>query len=285
MNVLRLTVASATALGLLAFAPAPVSAASPSGCAAKDAFGYCIEWSQSRSRNQRPRSTTAPSCYWRSSSLDVGLWESSVYDRYGLQFPPADVEVYWQEWVCDGGSPSNYRWVVAVTAESLAQTARGRLVGTLPRPVVSASPALGTPSIVGVPVFVAVDNWTGVVSDSECAGGLCVTVRAAPELTFDPAEPGAGSIACGDAGSTYRPGSGSPAAQAAMPGACAYAYTARTGAVGRPAEWPGEVSVTWSISWTASSGASGVLPSVTRNAAVPRAVAEVQTVVAGGDTQ
>lgn len=207
-----------------------------------------------------------------------------MYDRYGLQFPPADVEVYWQGWVCDGGAPTNYRWVVAITPESLAQTARGRLVGRLPQPVVSASPPLGTPSIIGVPVFVSIGNWTGVVQDSECAGSLCVTVRATPELVFNSGEPGAGSIVCAGSGSTYRTGSGTPDAQAAVAGACAYAYSARTGVAGRPAEWPGEVSVTWSIGWTASSGASGSLPSVTRSAAVPRAVAEVQTVIAGGDT-
>lgn len=284
MSLVRLATASALSLAVLTLVPTHVRAASPSGCTSRDAFGYCVEWSESRSRNPSPRRRSAPSCYWARAEPDVGAWDASVFALYGLQLPPLDVEVYWQGWTCDGGSPTDYRWLVAVTPEALAQTARGRLVGTLPAPAVLASPPIGTAAIVGVPVFVSVDNWTGVVSDSECAGSLCVTVQARPELVFEPGEAGSAVIACDGSGSTYRPGSGSPVAQAAVPGACAHAYAARTGTVGRPAEWPGEVSVTWSISWSASSGASGSLPSVTRSAAVPRAVAEVQTVIAGGDT-
>lgn len=44
-------------------------------------------------------------------------------------------------------------------------------------------------------------------------------------------------------------------------------------------EWPGSVRVTWTISWSASTGVSGSLPSVTRATALPRAVEEVQAVV------
>lgn len=42
---------------------------------------------------------------------------------------------------------------------------------------------------VGTPVFAEETNWAGSMSDSELAGGVCVTVTATPALTFDPGEP------------------------------------------------------------------------------------------------
>jgi hypothetical protein len=41
--------------------------------------------------------------------------------------------------------------------------------------------------------------------------------------------------------------------------------------------------VTWSISWSASSGESASMPSVTRTTSLPRAVEEVQAPVVGGE--
>jgi hypothetical protein len=174
--------------------------------------------------------------------------------------------------------------VIAATPGTLASIARGRLVGELPQPVVESSPEAGTASIIGVPAFVAVVNWTGVVTETECAGGLCVTVTATPQLTFRPGEPGAQTVQCSGAGTRFTPSAGTPEAQASSPGACTWTYTTRTGANGRPSAWPGQASVSWSISWTATTGASGSLAAVTRSTDVPRPVAEVQTVIEGGAT-
>jgi hypothetical protein len=194
------------------------------------------------------------------------------------------MEVAWQTVQCSDGSFQGYqfRWVPVVTPASLASIARGRLVGELAAPVVASNPPLGVASIVGVPVFVEVTNWTGARSESECAGGLCVTVTATPSVSFTPGEPGSAVVACAGAGSRFAPGAGDPATQAAASGACAYPYRLRTGVEGRPRLWPGSVTMTWTLSWSASDGETGVLAPVTLSTDVSRAVKEVQTVVVGG---
>ncbi|HRD99990.1 MAG TPA: hypothetical protein PLV68_01760, partial [Ilumatobacteraceae bacterium] len=119
------------------------------------------------------------------------------------------------------------------------------------------------------------------VTAQECAG-FCVTVRAAPSLTFNPAETDASAVNCAGSGTAYMP-DGPPAdEQAALEGACAHTYALRTGVPGRPLTWPGSVTVTWTITWSATTGASGTLSPVTRTTDLPRAVEEVQTVVNGG---
>lgn len=264
------------------------AAAGADECVERDPQGYCIEWdvpTPGGPGTPGGSGGTEPECYWESLDYDMGAGDPTVYADFGLEYPPDGVEVIWQSWECsDGRTTFDFRWVVAPTPGNLASIARGRLVGALPQPVVESSPPVGTASIVGVPVFAAVANWTGVRTESECAGGLCVTVTATPALAFQPGEPGTNDVACSGSGSRYAPAAGSPEAQAAVPGACAHAYRWRTGATGRPSAWPGEVSVTWSITWTATSGASGSLASVTRSTALPRAVSEVQTVIGGGAT-
>jgi hypothetical protein len=51
---------------------------------------------------------------------------------------------------------------------------------------------------------------------------------------------------------------------------------------GRPAAWPGQVTITWTVTW--ESGADrGTLPDVVKTAPVPRPVGEVQAVVTESD--
>lgn len=256
-------------------------------CTVYSAYGYCLEWSAGRPGSPGGGggggSSEAPVCYWRALPDGFALDPAAYYD-FGFAPPPEGLSVVWQEWYCGGVGQFRFRWVIAVTPENLAAMARGRLVGSLDAPVVQSSPPPGTASIVGVPVFVEVVNWTGVVSASECAGGLCVTVTATPSLVFRPGERGAPQVRCAGAGTRYSPSGSSPEEQAAGQGACAYAYRLRTGVDGRPSAWPGSVAVTWVVSWSATTGASGSLPSVTRTAAVPRPVEEVQSVVVGGAT-
>lgn len=257
------------------------------GCVERSPRGYCVEWDVSRAVGPRPSLTlggTAPNCHWVTVDKDLAK-DPTVWADFGLERPPAGRAIAWQSWECaDGRMTFDFRWVLVATPADLASLARGRLVGELAQPAVESSPPVGTASIVGVPVFVMVTNWTGVASASECAGGLCVTVTATPQMHFAPGEPDSGSLACRGSGSRYVPGGGRLDVLASARGACAWPYRLRTGAAGRPSAWPGEVSVTWSLAWTATSGASGTLPAVTRSTIVPRSVAEVQTVVAGGAT-
>ena len=287
MTALRIAVIAAAAV--VAFPSAlSAQAAEPGECIRRDPQGYCLEWDVTTPGTPGTPGGSgggpAPECYW--VTIDDELPEDpTIFVDFGLEEPPEGVPILWQSWECsDGRATFNFRWVIAPTPGALAETVRGRLIGQLPQPVVESSPPAGTASIIGVPAFVAVVNWTGVVTETECAGGLCVTVTATPQLTFRPGEPGAPTVQCAGSGTRFAPDAGTPEAQASSPGACTWTYTTRTGANGRPSAWPGQASVSWSISWTATTGASGSLAAVTRSTDVPRPVAEVQTVIEGGAT-
>ena len=287
MNALRIAVI--TAASVVAFPSAlSAQAAEPGECIRRDPQGYCLEWDVTTPGTPGTPGGSgggpAPDCYWVTTGTELPE-DPTIFVDFGLEEPPEGVPILWQSWECSDGRPTfNFRWVLAPTPGALAETVRGRLVGQLPQPVVESSPPAGTASIIGVPVFVTVVNWTGVVTQTECAGGLCVTVTATPQLTFRPGEPGAQTVQCAGSGTRFTPDAGTPAAQASSPGACTWTYTTRTGANGRPSAWPGQASVSWSISWTATTGASGSLAAVTRSTDVPRPVAEVQTVIEGGAT-
>lgn len=287
MNALQVAVIAAASV--VAFPSAlSAQAAEPGECIRRDPQGYCLEWDVTTPGTPGTPGGSgggpAPECYW--VTIDDELPEDpTIFVDFGLEEPPEGVPILWQSWECsDGRATFNFRWVIAPTPGALAETVRGRLIGQLPQPVVESSPPAGTASIIGVPVFVAVVNWTGVVTQTECAGGLCVTVTAAPQLRFRPGEPGAPTVQCSGSGTRFTPSAGTPEAQASSPGACTWTYTTRTGANGRPSAWPGQASVSWSISWTATTGASGSLAAVTRSTDVQRPVAEVQTVIEGGAT-
>jgi hypothetical protein len=287
VNALRIAVIAAAAV--IAFPSAlNAQAAEPGECIRRDPQGYCLEWDVTTPGTPGTPGGSgggpAPECYW--VTIDDELPEDpTIFVDFGLEEPPEGVPILWQSWECsDGRATFNFRWVIAPTPGALAETVRGRLIGQLPQPVVESSPPAGTASIIGVPVFVTVVNWTGVVTQTECAGGLCVTVTATPQLAFRPGEPGAPTVQCAGAGTRFAADAGTPESQASSPGACTWTYTTRTGANGRPSAWPGQASVSWSIAWTATTGASGSLAAVTRSTDVPRPVAEVQTVIEGGAT-
>lgn len=148
-------------------------------------------------------------------------------------------------------------------------------------PQIVADPPLGTSAVITLPVFVQVTNWAGEIQEETCVLEVCVELTASPTLTFDPGEPGSSPIECDPPGTRFDPNGPDPEVQASAPGACAHAYQARTGADGRPDEWPGVVSVTWDVSWSAADE-EGTLDPQTLSTEVPRAVDEVQTVVRNG---
>jgi hypothetical protein len=215
--------------------------------------------------------------------------------------PPAGLEEpVLQAYQCDKlslpetfiGLPIGFRWAdgasaevpapVAMTADALAQVLYLRVRAEMQAPQLASDPPVASPAIVEVPVFVQVTNWQPPIVDSECdpVGGLCVTMTATPELSWRPGEPSAPQMACEAPGSRFDP-SGPPAEeQATRPGACAWTYSMRTGTEGRPEAWPGQVGIDWSVSWSATDGDEGVFPGLQFTAAAPRAVNEVQTVVA-----
>jgi hypothetical protein len=258
----------------------------PSPC---DSADFCVGWGSGGDGHDGDGHggssggpTTPPPCSWVTTTQDWALFYAP-----SLPFPPAGLAVIWQVYACPTGDGSNRiedaRWVPAVSAVGLADLAFGRIAGDLPPPLVHSDPPVGTDAIINVPVFVQVANWTGVVTASETAARLTVTVTATPQLTFTPGEPGSSPRTCAGPGVPYDRNGDDIDTQAAAPDACTYAYQLRTGAAaGRPDTWPATVSVTWTISWAASDGETGTLSAVTLTTSTPRGVREVQTVVQEG---
>ncbi|HZM39584.1 MAG TPA: hypothetical protein VFB94_10745 [Acidimicrobiales bacterium] len=230
---------------------------------------------------------TGPVCHWTADVVlpgDGGIGAGLPMDP-GVR-PTPDAVLVWE--VCDGVFTGEIRWAVPgvplpvrMSARALAMQAQARLAGRLPTPEVTSSPPPGVAALVGFPSFVTVDNWVATVTDSECDPNypnFCVSVVAQPSLSWAPGEPGAEPVVCAGPGTPFVPGGAPPEVQAAAPGACAHTYRARTGVLGRPALWPGQVTVVWTLTYASPTG-SGTLPPVTKSADLPRAVDEVQTVV------
>jgi hypothetical protein len=288
MKVRRVAIAIvAVALPML-FGTTGANASDPSDCAKRDSQGFCVEWKVPGNHGTPGGGDSgggtggAPACYWVNKPPFTDV---TVFADYGLDHPPPGVEIQWQSYECSDGSPkTNYRWVFTVPPTQTANDILVRIERGLEPPKVESSPPIGTASIVTVPMFISVANWSGVIAESGCGGGICVTVTATPVLTFDPGEPGSKAQACTASGTKFNRAL-PPVPQASAPGACTHTYKLRTGAEGRPNEWPATATVRWSIAFTSTVGQSGVLPAVVRSVAIPRSVQEVQTVVVGGSTQ
>lgn len=261
--------------------PSPAHADEPRECTRYSPLNYCVEWETEEPGTPGDQGVSGPqpTCYWVAIPE---ITDPTIYVDMGIPEPTPGTTIIWQSWECsDGRVTFRFRWIPEPTPGDAAIEIRARIDGQLPTPVVVASPPVGTPAIIEVPSFAAVSNWSGTVTDSGCAGAICVTVSAVPRLRFSSGEPGSGVVECAGSGTTFnrlRP----LAEQRDTQGACTLTYKKRTGVGGRPAAWLGFVSVVWSVSWQSNNGQSGVLPSITRSTAVPRAVQEVQTVVVGG---
>jgi hypothetical protein len=240
--------------------------------------------------------TTAdgPICTWEQRGVagPTAVGDGSPFTEVGGT-PGAGAEFFAE--VCDGVFTGRARWIgpagpaappAMPAPEQLAEVVRVRLEGSLPAPEVVTTPEAGVAALVGYPSFVSVANWTGVVSDGECdpTGLLCVTVTATPSMQWSPGEPDAAPVKCSGPGVVFDPEGPHPDVQAAAPDACAHSFEMRTAVPGRPRQWPGVVTVEWSLTWSSSLGGSGSLTPVTKSADVPRDVNEVQSVVvsAGG---
>jgi hypothetical protein len=174
--------------------------------------------------------------------------------------------------------------LVPPAPEEVADGLWVQISATLLRPELVTSPEVGERALVEVPTFVAVSNWQGEVSESQCELGVCVSLTATPELHFDPGEPGSEVIVCDPPGTYFDPDGAEPDEQAAVDGACAHPYQRRSGVAGRPSSWPGEVSVVWTAVWQATAGGTGTGEfELTLSTDLPRPVREAPTVVVDDD--
>lgn len=153
-----------------------------------------------------------------------------------------------------------------LAAERAAELAVERLV--LPDPVVGLSPPAS--QLVGLATWLWVGDWV-TRTTSASVGGVTSTVAARPtSSTWD----------LGDGTTVGCPGPGTPYDPARPPEGqttdCAHTYV-----------WPSShprgarsvtVTVTYGVSWSATTGAGGALGTVTRSTTLPIAVSEVQAV-------
>jgi len=283
----------------VAVSPDPSSAApeQAAGCQRWDDYGRCVKDlpipvpagsampDDSGRGSPSGRTTPLPICRWeRMPELDARFPPDLLGPPAGMVNP---VRLYQ---TCATPDRAGFRWVdagpgapaapVPPPPAAVALVLYARVETLMQSPRLATNPPGNSAAVVDLPVFVAVENWQGEITDRQCVLLVCVEMRASPSLEFAPGEPGASVIPCEPPGSRFDATLGDAATQASVPGACTYTYQQRTGVADRPEQWPGEVTVRWAVSWSSNVGASGSFPELAFSATAPRAVDEVQTVVA-----
>lgn len=176
-----------------------------------------------------------------------------------------------------GQVQSELTWVPdQQTPEQLAQVAYDKVVRQLPRP----SPGFAPPAGKGV-VQVGTWFWSGTwapVFATASIPGLSATVTAVPvSLTFDPGDGrlGTGAVTCAGPGRVWTPADGDEAVSA-----CQYTYR-HSSAMSPSGMWRTNLTITWSVAFTASNGAGSDLGQLTTSTATDLRVGEIQAVVVG----
>jgi hypothetical protein len=294
------------AVAVLAAGTVPSSgpvAAAPQDCVKRDGLGNCVTQLPVPIPGTPASQTPEPDRPGRGGGptgpVSPCLWVTVADPPASSQaaYPDAPPDAIWQVFSCGGiqgeNSGMGFRWLppgggppappTPPPANAVAALVYARVEASMVAPALASDPAPGVASVVNTPVFVEVTNWQPeIVAGPECVLGVCITMTATPTLSFDPGD-GSPATTCDPPGSRYVPG-GPPMAEQAQ-GACAHTYLLRTGAEDRPGEWPGEVTVTWQVSWTSNvPGAGGTYDPLVFSTALPRAVDEVRTVVVDGSS-
>jgi len=154
----------------------------------------------------------------------------------------------------------------AATLDALIDQAMANLDVNLPVPVSSPANGVTLPHI---------DTWFWIANTesqtrSASAAGITATVRSTlADVTFDLGADG--TLRCPGGGTPYdmsRPSRGQRSE-------CAHAFAAPTRAIDI------DVTATWRITWSASTGASGDLGTVSRTSTLPLQIQEHATVIRG----
>lgn len=154
-------------------------------------------------------------------------------------------------------------------AGALAQVALNRLA--VPLPAVTTWPASGGTSLVNLPVWLHVGNWTQLTA-SASAGGLTATITAEPMRSdWDMDE---GVTSCGIAGSTYD----SSLSSDAQSTGCSFTYRHSSG-VRADGTYHATGTLVWHLRWAATNGQGGDLGEISRTSAFTLRVEESQALV------
>jgi len=154
------------------------------------------------------------------------------------------------------------RYLAEETAEQMS----------LPVADIGLSPPEGADHLVNLASWLWVENWAAVTT-SATLRGVTVSVTAAPEAVLWDMGAGEPPVQCG-AGTRYDPNR----AEDEQSTDCSYIY--RRSSFGEPDErFRAVATMRWAISWTSSTGESGVLPSVSTQRRFQLRVVEGQAVV------
>ncbi len=137
----------------------------------------------------------------------------------------------------------------------------------LPAPTISASPPLGSPQLVGVPTWLWVTDWA-TRQATATLDGVTATVTARPVRTDWSASPSGSQVTCDGAGTRYDPAR-PPDAQSST---CTLLFET-AGAQQLTA------TVTYAITWSASTGDGGQLDPLTRTATQAMIVDQAQALI------
>lgn len=299
-----LVVLAVAGMGRMLLPTSGATALQSADCVERDRFGSCAvevpvpvssETPAEPESDARPNGQPGgrpPPCTWR--TVDG----PGAAETLHALFPEAPSDAVLQGRDCANATPRDpggtdfslgVRWVPAGAApppaaappvpSDVALTLYARVEALMEAPVVATDPPAGTPALVSLPVFLQVTNWQGPLSVDDCVLGVCVALAATPSLEWWSGEPGVALVTCDGPGVRFDLGGPDPAEQAGWPGACTQTYRMRTGSDGRPGLWPGEVTVTWAVSWTSSGGTTGAFPPLSLSTSVPQVVREAQSIV------
>ncbi|MCM3920281.1 hypothetical protein ND748_01075 [Frankia sp. AiPs1] len=206
--------------------------------------------------------TTGPDpCTWQSGDLFSYL-QRNPQETERVDADGVTATLYAR--VC-GPTAITYYWVrPTASAQQVAETAGDLVRQKVPAPDGIFTPNLqqGHRAVVNTPLRIGV-RTQAAVSAVASVPGVTATVTAEPQtLEFLPGD-GAPPVLCG-------------IASASTPVSCSYSYRDASSIAPNGTSWPAQLRMTWAVSWTASTGATGTLPAMTTTADYAVPVGEVQ---------
>lgn len=213
----------------------------------------------------------ATDCHWKLLGTDETM---NVFDDNGK--PVTSPTGRWLQKVCNG-SPVAVGGVFAIPEQPVDPrdvARRARQSVSIPEPVLSTSPPADHRLYAQMPTWLFLDqSWWKPYSATADTGGVSATVVARPvRATWSTGD--GRQVVCTGPGVAWHRGLPESATD------CSHTYIRSSS--GRPGgTFTLGVTVEFAVSWTASTGAGGALPSITRTASRPVEVGEIQAVETG----
>jgi hypothetical protein len=143
------------------------------------------------------------------------------------------------------------------------ELAREQIV--LLEPQIATSPPAGAFQLVGLPTYLSVGAAWATAEQTATVGAVSSTVTATPvEVAWEPGD-GSPAVTCATGGSTDQPD-------------CAHTYI-HSSSDADGGTYALTATITWEVTWSATTGEGGALEPVTRTATIPVTVQQAQAVL------